>query len=281
MLFKTIINNSYKKLNENLLLEDIEAVKKVFMNRFPDMSDEEFDEIIKLDPTFKDGSNSVGKYGKWLLSLYMNRELKLEDLYKATTYLKYFIKYYNVINDKDINKCKSLNDLYNIVAYYMRNDDVATSKSDEVRRIKEGAEKVYEDSRWVVIVPHTKGTSNATTYVYPCFYEITFYPENIYDYEPYMIGRVRYLNDVVPEADVHTRMVAESLKEKAMSYPNDDVAGEYPSRISIFLKKYPESFFVTEIGELTVYILLSEDSGAQAYFEDGPYFYSLSAFYEN
>ena len=33
-----------------------------------------------------------------------------------------------------------------------------------------------------LIVPHTKGTSNATTYVYPCFYEITFYPEYLYDY---------------------------------------------------------------------------------------------------
>ena len=34
-----------------------------------------------------------------------------------------------------------------------------------------------------LIVPHTKGTSNATTYVYPCFYEITFQPEQLYDYE--------------------------------------------------------------------------------------------------
>lgn len=33
-----------------------------------------------------------------------------------------------------------------------------------------------------LIVPHTKGTSNATTYVYPCFYEITFHPEDLYDY---------------------------------------------------------------------------------------------------
>ena len=33
-----------------------------------------------------------------------------------------------------------------------------------------------------LIVPHTKGTSNATTYVYPCFYQITFQPENLYDY---------------------------------------------------------------------------------------------------
>ena len=43
-----------------------------------------------------------------------------------------------------------------------------------------------------------------------------FEVESIYDYEPYMIGRVRYLHDIVPEPDVQTRMIAESLKEKAM-----------------------------------------------------------------
>ena len=33
-----------------------------------------------------------------------------------------------------------------------------------------------------LIVPHTKGTSNASSYVYPCFYQITFKPDrNFYD----------------------------------------------------------------------------------------------------
>ena len=32
-----------------------------------------------------------------------------------------------------------------------------------------------------LIVPHTKGTSTASSYVYPSFYEITFIPENLYD----------------------------------------------------------------------------------------------------
>lgn len=32
-----------------------------------------------------------------------------------------------------------------------------------------------------LIVPHTKGTSTASSYVYPCFYQITFTPENLYD----------------------------------------------------------------------------------------------------
>ena len=36
-------------------------------------------------------------------------------------------------------------------------------------------------------------------------------------YEPYMIGRVCYLEDFAPENDTKTRMIAESLKEKATS----------------------------------------------------------------
>lgn len=39
--------------------------------------------------------------------------------------------------------------------------------------------------------------------------------DEIFDYEPYMLGRVRYLDDVAPEEDTKTRMIAESLKEKA------------------------------------------------------------------
>lgn len=32
-----------------------------------------------------------------------------------------------------------------------------------------------------IIVPHTKGTSTASSYVYPCFYSITFIPDRLYD----------------------------------------------------------------------------------------------------
>ena len=38
---------------------------------------------------------------------------------------------------------------------------------------------------------------------------------DVVDYEPYMLGRVRYLEDFAPENDTKTRMIAESLKEKA------------------------------------------------------------------
>ena len=41
--------------------------------------------------------------------------------------------------------------------------------------------------------------------------------ESVVEYVPYMLGRVRYLDDIVPETDVKIRMIAEALKEKAAS----------------------------------------------------------------
>ena len=41
--------------------------------------------------------------------------------------------------------------------------------------------------------------------------------ESVVEYEPYMLGRVIYHADIVPENDTQTRMIAESLKEKATS----------------------------------------------------------------
>ena len=42
-----------------------------------------------------------------------------------------------------------------------------------------------------------------------------FEVEEVVDYEPYMLGRVRYLEDIVPEDDAKLRVIAETLKEKA------------------------------------------------------------------
>ena len=152
---KIIINESqFINLFEAATLSDI------YEKYYSKIPKEEFNQIISADPTYNsENGNKMGKYGKWLLQLYINRNLKIEDLYKATTYLQFFIKYYNVIDDNDINHYRSLSDLYNVVSYYMHNDGVATSKSDEVRKIKEGAEKVYEDSEWLVVVPHTEEAS--------------------------------------------------------------------------------------------------------------------------
>jgi len=49
-----------------ILREDIAAVKR----QYSYIPEEAFDEIIRIDPTFNEARDSVGKYGKWLLGLY-------------------------------------------------------------------------------------------------------------------------------------------------------------------------------------------------------------------
>jgi hypothetical protein len=144
----------YNLICEAATLDDI------YVKYYSDIDRGIFNKIVSSDPTWReDKPNKMGKFGKWLLKLWVNKKLILEDLYKATEYLSYFVKYNNRIDVKDINKYHSLQELYNIVKVFMDNPEIATSNSDEVRRIKEGANKVFENGEWLVIVPHTKEAS--------------------------------------------------------------------------------------------------------------------------
>ena len=42
-----------------------------------------------------------------------------------------------------------------------------------------------------------------------------FEVESVFDYEPYMLGRVRYLDEIVPDIDAKVKVIADTLKEKA------------------------------------------------------------------
>ena len=159
-----------KILYEKLLLEDIEAVKRQYSH----IPDEEFDEIIKLDPTFKEGSNSVGKYGKWLLGLYKKDnplEHEIEEIYGLLSL------YDNYKNDrkkdieKDINKFKSIADLYDVVNNVGEAELSARQKERELRNSKD-VKKVFEDNKWEIWTPLSyagsctlgKGTEWCTAY---------------------------------------------------------------------------------------------------------------------
>lgn len=85
-----------------------------------------------------------------------------------------------------------------------------------------------------------------------------------------------------PQNPLRSMSFYASDKGEAMTYAGEGkVDGTYPSMISILLSKYPERFFVTEINDITVYILLLDETGANAYFEDETYFYTLSATYSD
>lgn len=149
-------------INETAFINLFEAANldDIYQKYYSNIPQDDFSKIIQADPTWReDKPNKMGKYGKWLLTLYKNKHLKIEDLYKAKEYLTYFIQYNNVIDIKDINQYKSLTDLYHKIKNFIEDPDQATSKQDAIRKIKEGAEKVYEDEDWIIIIPHTEQAS--------------------------------------------------------------------------------------------------------------------------
>lgn len=142
------------RLCETTLLLEAMSLDDIHQKYYSDIDKGVFDQIASADPTTKD--NKKGKYTEWLLKLYKTKRLKTDDLYKATEYLTIFNRFKNRINNVDLNRLKSLPELYGVVKPFMDNPDQSTSKSDEIRKIKAGAEKVYEDEKWLIIVPHTK-----------------------------------------------------------------------------------------------------------------------------
>ena len=152
MLFEEIVTNA---LMEGL---DVSAIKEKY---YPNIPEEDFRRIVAADPTSKNGAR-LGTYSKWLLSLYQHlpenerRRLVDEDLTKATAYLTVFDKYKNQLPQeaRNINGYDSLPSLYDAVKQFM--DNKPHTKGEMTRQIKGGAEKVYEDEKWLVVIPHTE-----------------------------------------------------------------------------------------------------------------------------
>ena len=150
-----LTESQFALLNEMMLLEA--SLEDIYAKYYSDIPQEEFNKIVFADPTSRPEKNKMGKYGKWLLSLYQRGKLKVGDLNEAKACLEYFVKFINRIEVKDINKYGSIRELYDVVEPFMESPNQATSKSDALRREKEqDATKVYEDDMWEVIVPHTQ-----------------------------------------------------------------------------------------------------------------------------
>ena len=149
-----------------LLDEDIAAVKKYY----PNIDDDIFMQLISLDPTYRDGSNSVGKYGKWILNLFKKGAISKEDFSEITPLLQQFTIYKNRVQNKDLNAYKTLDDLSNTLAQVV-DDDSMLSDRQKVRflknvkagRISTSAEDDYDvvldTPKFIVYVPNTHEAS--------------------------------------------------------------------------------------------------------------------------
>lgn len=149
--FKTILRESRRDLLLEATIEDIYA------KYYSDIPKEEFESIITSDPTYDSNSPSkMGKYSKWLLKLYKQGKLKIEDLYKYRESLQAFHTYRNQLSKKDIMAYGDGNQLYDAVKQFIENPNQATSHSDAIRRIKQDVDKVYEDDEWLILIPKTE-----------------------------------------------------------------------------------------------------------------------------
>lgn len=143
------------------MLSEAASIQDIHAKYYSDIPDKDFNAIIQADPTWKsDKPDKMGKFGKWILNLYKKNLVKVEDLYKVKEDLTLFVKYYNRIEDKDINHYQDTHSLASAVEPFReaqdKGEEMATSNSDEVRKAKAGAKKVYEDGQWLVLNPTTK-----------------------------------------------------------------------------------------------------------------------------
>ena len=147
-------------LVEDYLVETIADSRKYY----PNMSDEDFNRVIALDPTFDARKDKLGTYGKWLLSLFNSGKLTNEG--HVNDLLKRFESVKNNLKQRDIMRYKSLEEVDDM----LNNEDSYKdlSKRQELRQVQKAvhktdvnkeASKVFEDSKWEVWVPHTYNAS--------------------------------------------------------------------------------------------------------------------------
>ena len=143
--------------------------EEIYKKYYSKINPGNFIQIVSADPTsIVEGDNikKIGNYSKWLLSLFLKHELKLEDLYKATEYLTFFEKRKNELKNKgitlDINKYKKLSDLFSAIQPHMRkNINPPKDMEDENvflnndYYIENGEAERHDFSNYVMFMPKT------------------------------------------------------------------------------------------------------------------------------
>lgn len=145
---------TFKRLQENMLNEDIAAVRKMY----PKLTDGEFEYIVKrFDPTYKAGSDSVGKYGKWLLNLANKGDFEVtgdeDQVHEFNDLLDQFEKKKSVLDNKDIGQFKSIDQLRAKLQDTQAPELTARQKERQMRKSYQDAEIIWQNDDWAVWYP--------------------------------------------------------------------------------------------------------------------------------
>ena len=134
------------------------TIQQIYNSYYKHIPLDVFNAAVSADPTSynQDKIVKVGNFVKWILKLYSNNSWKLGDSYETKDLLTKFIKYKSKlpIEKRDINRYNSISALYSIIQT-LENEEVKTQS--EIK--KEGAEVVYEDAEWKIVIPLTEEAS--------------------------------------------------------------------------------------------------------------------------
>jgi hypothetical protein len=119
-----------------------ETLTDIYDKYYSKIPFETFKQIVKSDPTSMiDGNLYLGKYCKWLLKLYIDKNLKLEDLYKATEYLQLFdkqsVRNKLPLEKRNINNFKSLGELSEVISDFKPEDIMSKKEIKEDNLVEE------------------------------------------------------------------------------------------------------------------------------------------------
>ena len=142
------------KLIETLVDLIVEAApEEIYKKYYSDIERPEFIRIISLDPATKiDGEKikKIGRYAKLLLKMFKSGDLKTEDFPKAKDYLSLVYKHQVPV---DMNKIKTLGDLFGLVEkYYSRDEN--QNVFDLVNVLSENDyELLLSGEKWIIYRP--------------------------------------------------------------------------------------------------------------------------------
>mgnify|MGYP005924139241 CR=1 FL=1 len=194
-LYEELLNLAGVELDEAeqiLLTEGIAELKR----QYPNISDNDYQQLIRMDPTYK-GGNEIGKFGRWILDLYnmfvkdrlaeekyekakayvaqhpeakmppaptQKSVDKIEDFQKLPDLLSKFVKLAKDIK-QPINSFKSVADLASAVRASEEKDVQVDEKAEANYKVfreamSDGLKVVYQDNDWVIGIPETYESSS-------------------------------------------------------------------------------------------------------------------------
>lgn len=136
------------------ITESIKSIEYVYDKFYSNLDKDVFDKILNADPTTVLKDNKIGIYVKWLIKIYQNKQLKLEDLYKATEYLSVFHRFKHKMVNKNILSYTSLPELFKAVEPYLEREEFVF-ENDTERKLAGQFKEVFRGDKYRIIIPLT------------------------------------------------------------------------------------------------------------------------------